>query len=90
MRILFWKKDRTRPAYSEKRIDLFKVYWDKKTHEWVQTEKGRRWGLHHPVDGRIIALKKDPSHYGKVMEMPDISVKVALGTPSLGVVDEEE
>lgn len=90
MRVLFWKEDKRRPLYSGKRFDLFKVRWDKKSHKWVKTEKGQRWGMHHPFDNRIIGLRKDPKHYGRVIETPDISTKAVLGIPTLGVKSEEE
>jgi hypothetical protein len=87
MRILFWKEDKKRPAYSGKRFNLFKVRWDTRLRKTVKTETGERWGFYHPSDGRIIMLRKDPSRYGRVIETPDISVKSVLGTPDLGVVE---
>lgn len=85
MRLLFWKEDKKRPAYSGKRFQLFRVRWDKRLRKTVLAPNSKRWGLHHPSDGRIIMLRRDPSQYGRVVETPDISTRVALGTPTLGV-----
>lgn len=90
MRVLFWKEDKKRPLYSGKRFNLFRVYWDKKAREWVRSPNGARWGMLRPKDGRIIGLKKDPTRYGRVIELPDISSKAVLGVPALGVVSDEE
>ncbi len=90
MRILFWKEDKKRPAYSGKRFNLFRVRWDTRLRKTVKTEKGERWGFHHPSDNRIIMLRKDPSRYGRVIETPNISVSAVLGKPELGVVTSHE
>ena len=90
MRRLFWKEDKARPAFSGKRFPLVKVVWNKRAREWEENENGRRWGLVHPVHGRLVALRKAPEKYGRVIETPDISVSTVLGTPSLGVVENDE
>lgn len=94
MRVLFWKEDKKRPLYSGKRFTLFRVRWDRRSREWVKAEKGKHWGLQHPVEDRIVGLRKDPAkhpeRYGRVVELPDISTKAVLGTPTLGVSDEEK
>lgn len=90
MRLLFWKEDKKRPAFSEKKFTLRKMIWNKKTRTWELNENGRHWGLKHPVHGRLVVLRKAPERYGRVIETPDISVEAALGTPTLGVVDSDE
>ncbi|MCK5602226.1 hypothetical protein KAR91_10165 [Candidatus Pacearchaeota archaeon] len=92
MRLLFWKEDKKRPQYSGKRFTLLKVRWDVRSRKWIEvTGDGHfRWGLHHPDDGRLIGLKKDPSRYGRVIETPDISVSAVLGTPTAGVAENDE
>lgn len=90
MRILFWKEDKMRPAFSGKKFTLFKVFWNKKTRKWEKNENAHRWGLEHPADGRLIGLKKAPKKYGRVIETPDISVNAALGTPTLSVTETDE
>jgi hypothetical protein len=65
---------------------------------WVETSNpNARWGFIDPTTGYILALKKrDLSYYGKVSEVEDekptinVETKVEMGTPSLGVIDEEE
>lgn len=88
MRLLFWKEDKKRPAFSGKKFTLSKVAWNKRTRVWERNEDGRHWGFEHPVHGRLIALKKAPEKYGRVLETPDISVSSVLGMPTLGVIDD--
>jgi hypothetical protein len=89
VRVLFWNKDDAKPHFSGKRFELVTVRWDVKSRAWVP-HPGGRWGLIHPVHGRLIGLRKQPEKYGRVFALPDISTKAVLGKPSLGVVDEEE
>ncbi len=86
MRVLFWKEDKKRPAFSGKKFELFRVRWDKKTRKTVKTGNAKQWGLEHPVDGRIIMLRRKLEHYGRVMETPDISVSAVLGKPTMEVL----
>lgn len=98
--ILVWKKD-GKPDFSGEQFEIFRARWDKRERQWVEDETGPYWALTHPVTGRVVGLRKDPSTYGTVMEMqsisefldennPNIETSVIIGTPSLGIVSDEE
>ncbi len=89
MRLLFWNEDKKRPAFSGKKFTLFKVTWNVRTRLWEEKENGHKWGLFHPIHGRLVALGKAPERYGRVIETPDISVSATLGTPTVGVVEND-
>ena len=98
MKVLFWKND-GKPNFSGKSFEIFKVSWDKRRRIWVRNNYGRKWGLNHPVTGRIVGLRKDPKAYGVVEEfvatvgsdkMGITMPKVEMGTPTLGVVENDE
>ena len=96
IKLLMWKKD-GKPAFSGQTFKIFPVRWDKRKRKWVDDPKGRKWGLIHPVTGRIVGLRKAPETYGIVNdieiikeETPDVETRVEIGTPTLGIVDEEE
>jgi hypothetical protein len=90
MRLLFWKKDKKRPHFSEKKFEVVRVSWSKTLRQWVENPHGKKWGLHHPAHGRLIGLRKAPEKYGRVIATPDLSTKVILGTPSLEEVEKVE
>jgi len=93
--ILVWKKD-GKPAFSGEQFEIFRARWDKRERQWIEDETGPYWALTHPITGRVVGLRKDPSTYGTVMQIEelkqDVETKVVIGTPTLGVIsnDEEE
>ncbi len=98
MKVLQWTKE------GERKGEMFRVFnirWDKRLREWVETSNpDARWGITHPDTGHILALKKrNLSYYGIVHDVEiidenegsaDIKTQVVMGTPSLGVVADEE
>jgi hypothetical protein len=92
-KVLIWKKD-GKPNFSGERFEIFPVYWDKRERRWVESETGRKFGLKHPVTGRVVGLRKAPEAYGVLLEIenfeeasPDVETRVVMGTPTLGIVD---
>lgn len=94
MFVLQW----TRGTLKGEMTEVFNVRWDVRTRKWTEVPNpNARWGFRDPETREIKALKKrDLSYYGVVNEVevihedPDIEVQVEMGTPSLGVVDEED
>ncbi len=101
MRVLFWNRADPRKEFAGKQFEVFAVRWDKGSRQWAVVPDGNhnyRSGIIHPVSGEIIALRKrNLSYYGVVIEVTpvpkpsiDIETEVVMGTPGLGVVEDEE
>lgn len=96
MKVLQWTKAGDRKG---EMFRVFNIRWDKRLREWVETSNPEaRWGITHPDTGHILALKKrDLTYYGIVHDVEvvdaaetDIETTAEMGTPSLGVVEDEE
>lgn len=92
-KVLIWKRD-GKPNFSGEGFEIFPVYWDKRARRWVASPTGRKWGLRHPITGRVVGLRKAPEAYGIVVDIenfeettPDVETRVEMGTPALGIVD---
>lgn len=88
---------------SEKTVELFKVRWDDDAVEWVRDdENGTHWGMIHPATEEVTSFYIPPEKYGTIETelehveftpppVPEmLRTKLVTGTPTLGVVDEEE
>ena len=85
--IIPWKND---GKERNKKIKLFRISFNTAGNKWVKDPKGKYWGFHESDSSeKNIKVPTQVMKRGKEKSL-DLNVDLTFGTPSLGVVKDEE